>query len=206
MKTNSKRLIKFLKVGLDVAWYGNFLLAALALAFLIYEFSSEEYTRMGLQVRIPTQKLNEITSSTNLVKDISLATREGELTLLMKNTFWHSAVALFFFGLIEFFVFIIIFELRRLFSRLSKGHVFTYDNVVVLRRLAMIIALIWPLGFLIQLVQRVVIQFSVPRSYRLSVTESAFDYKILLVAAILYIIAEVFNHGLELKKENEEFV
>ncbi|HEY0054142.1 MAG TPA: DUF2975 domain-containing protein [Pedobacter sp.] len=205
MKSNSRKLIKVLKVGLDIAWYLNFIFAAIGLIVLVYVFTTREYSEMSMQVQIPTQELNKVASSTDIIKDVILTTKEATLKMQMKNTLWHIVSSLVLFFLIELLAITIIYNLRKLFSGLNKGYPFTYENVVILRRTAICVALIWPLGLIIQLIAGIIIGISISSTYPIKVGES-FDFKILLIAAILYIMAEVFNSGLELKKENEEFV
>ncbi len=89
---------------------------------------------------------------------------------------------------------------------MSKGYPFTFENVVALKRTALCVALIWPLGLVIQVIAQIIIRNSIPSPAILAIKEPAFSSQVILIAAILYIIAEVFNAGLELKKENEEFV
>lgn len=149
MKSGSKKLIRVIKSALDIAWYLNFALAALALSFLVYIFASEEYVDTNIQVHFS--------------------------------------------------------QPHELFSSLNKGSAFTYKNVVSIRRTAFLVALVIPLQFILYLLKEVIIRFNVPTPQHLS-AGPAFDYKIMIIAAILYIVAEVFNSGLELKAENEEFV
>jgi hypothetical protein len=206
MRSNSRKLIKLIKVGLDIAWYLNFILAAIGLTVLVYVFTSREYSEMSMNVQIPIQELRKVSSSTDMVKDVALTTKEATLNMQVKNTAGQIVSSLFLFFVIELLAITIIYNLRKLFSGLNKGYSFTYENVVALRKTSICVALIWPLGLVAQALTAMIIGTSVSSPYPLSVMQSGFDYKTILIAAILYIIAEVFNSGLELKKENEEFV
>lgn len=206
MRSNSRKLIKLIKVGLDIAWYLNFILAAIGLTVLVYVFTSREYSEMSMKVQIPIQELRKVSSSTDMVKDVALTTKEATLNMQVKNTAGQIVSSLFLFFVIELLAITIIYNLRKLFSGLNKGYSFTYENVVALRKTSICVALIWPLGLVAQALTAMIIGTSVSSPYPLSVMQSGFDYKTILIAAILYIIAEVFNSGLELKKENEEFV
>ncbi len=206
MKSGSKKLIRVIKLALDIAWYLNFALAALALSFLVYIFASEEYVDTNIQVHFSQpHELNRIDAITGQVKDVVLETKTAVLNMKMKNTPFTAASSLFLLVAFELLAFAIIYNLRMLFSSLNKGSAFTYKNVVSIRRTAFLVALVIPLQFILYLLKEVIIRFNVPTPQHLS-AGPAFDYKIMIIAAILYIVAEVFNSGLELKAENEEFV
>lgn len=206
METNSKKLIRVIKTGLDIAWYGNFILAAFALCMLIFVFASDAYSDFDVQVEIPQYTMmNTVKVTSDQVKDVNLITNNASLKMKMKNTPFVISSSLILLFVIEFIIFSILYNLRELFSSLNKGNPFTYENVKTLKRSALFIALILPVQAIMFLLGNYIVESNISSIHRLSV-DADFDFKAIAIAAILYIVAEIFNSGLELKKEIEEFI
>ncbi|MEJ6979123.1 DUF2975 domain-containing protein [Pedobacter sp. P351] len=206
METNSKKLIRIIKAVLDLAWYGNFILAAIALCTLLYVFTFEQYSDCTLQVNIPQYTVqSKVKVISDHVKDVNLIADNASLKMKMRNTPFVIGSSLFLLCLIEFLIFSIIYHLRKLFSSLDKGNPFTYENVKTLKISALFIALIIPVQALVFLLANFLVRFNISSVHKLSL-DADLDFKAIVIAAILYIVAEIFNSGLELKKENEEFV
>ena len=209
MKSSSKKLIRVIKVCLDVAWYANFVLATVAFSFLIYTFfssNSEEYQETSSYVRTGRYYLKaDISGNTDDVRNAVLRTNIAYLSYEIKSTPLVKFFAFFILLAFELLAFSLISHLRKFFTNLDRGLLFTGQNVEVLKRCALFALLILPLQLLIYLLEQYYLTSNFPASYRFSV-ESSLNFEILIICSILYIAAEIFNYGLELKKENEEFV
>lgn len=206
METNSKKLIRIIKAILDIAWYSNFILAAIAVCMLIFVFASDKYSDFSVQVDIPQfTMMNKVNVTSDQVKDVNLITDNARLKMKMRNTPFVIGSSLILLFVIEFLIFSILYNLRKFFSSLNKGNPFTYENVKTLKRSALFIALILPVQAIMFLLGNYIVRSNISSIHRLSV-DADFDFKAIVIAAILYIVAEIFNLGLELKKENEEFV
>ena len=206
MKTNSKRLIYILKMCIDFLWYANILVATVALGMLSYGFITNNFLEWSTLVHFPQHTvINEIELITDNVKDVLLKTSEATLTLQLKNSLFNMITSFFVYFAFEIILFSILFNLRKLFLSLDNGLSFTANNVISLKRIALFISLIFPLNLIWYLIDLYVLNSNISKIHNLSV-QPDLDFEVLIIAAILYIVAEIFNNGLELKKENEEFV
>jgi hypothetical protein len=206
MRPKSKTLINVLKLVLDVAWYLNFVLIAIAIYFLGREFATNEYIESSAMVRIPrVAVLDSVPLISNNVKTAELTTNVGSLTFQVRNDWFQKITAFFFLFAIEAFIVSIIYYLRKLFRNFKSDLLFNYDNVRSLRILAMLVALIYVGKAVLYFVVSYTVNSNFSSTNKFTVDYSS-DGKELLIAAILYIVAGIFKYGLELKRENEEFV
>ena len=205
MKRNSRKLISIIKYSIDIAWYANFILALVGTIFMSLS-AVNNYNETSSYVRTPRYIFQkDITAKTDAVKNALLRTNIAYLSYEIKSTPLVKFSGFFFLIAIEALIFSIIYHLRKLFTCLNKGSAFTQENVVTLKRIAVFILLILPVQFVIFLVERYFFEVNFADSHRFSV-EAQLDFKVLIIAAVLFITAEIFNYGLELKKETEEFV
>ncbi|MBC7565819.1 MAG: DUF2975 domain-containing protein [Pedobacter sp.] len=202
----SRRVIRVIKVILDVGWYFNIVLATIAGSMLFYEFAFNTYADWNTTVHIPQYDFSEkIDLNTDEVKDVILRTSTATLGLKIKNTLLVKSSSIFLLFAIECLIFSIIYHLRKLFSSLHKGVPFTFENVITLKRIAFFIALILPVQIILYLFELQILNANFSKPIKFSV-DPVLNFEVLLIAIIFYIVAEIFNSGLELKKENEGFV
>lgn len=205
MKGNSRKLISIIKISLDVAWYGNFILALVASIFLSLS-TVNDYDEASSYIRTPSYIFKkDIAGKNDDVKNALLRTNIAYLSYEIRSTPFVRFSGFFSLIAIEALIFSIIYHLRKLFSSLNKGLAFTQQNVATLKRISLLILLILPVQFVFFLAERYFFEGNFPTSYQFSV-EPQIDFKVIIIAAILYIAAEIFNYGLELKKETEEFI
>jgi hypothetical protein len=209
MKSNSRNLIKVIKVILDVAWYGNIAIAVVAFSFLCYIFfftPGNQYEEMSTQVHIGSHHFEKkVVEHTADVKDARLVSRVATLSYKIKSTPLVTASAFLLLISLEALFFLIIFHLRKLFRSLYQGEVFTRENANSLKLAGLFIMLILPVQLIVYGLEIFFIRSNFKGIKWFSV-EPGFDYKPLIIGFTLYILAEIFDYGLQLKKENEEFV
>jgi hypothetical protein len=97
----------------------------------------------------------------------------------------------------------IIYNLWKMFGTFYRNEPFQYENIKLLKRIALYIVLLPVLSII-----DTIIDYIILRTYnnKLSLNWNLHVENMLCVAAIVYIIAEVLKYGFELKKENEEFI
>jgi hypothetical protein len=206
MKGHTKNLIGLLKLSLDVAWVLNLVFVPVALGFLVYAFLHDDFTRLALPVNLPkAEMLKKVEEVTTPLQNVQLETKSATLSIQIVNTPVVITGSLLLLVAFELLILNTIYNLRLVFSNLKNGYSFSVQNVRSVKQAALSIALFFFLQLFIYMCAVLVIRLNIPSGYQLSLGPDP-DFKILLIAAILYIVAEIFNSGLKLQEENEEFV
>lgn len=204
MKNTAKQLIQILKTLVNIAWYGNFVLIIAAGFFLGRELIFNNYIETSYNLELKRQDLLKgADKNSPVVKNLRISTTAADISFEMKNSLFVRVSSLLLFAMIELLITAILYHLRKLFFNLKQDRHFEGENVSALKRVAFLVALIFPLQLLIQFTAQTTLNLYLLSNY--SVRWEA-NFYVLIIAAILYIVAEIFNRGLELRKENEEFV
>lgn len=205
MKTTSW-LLTTIRVILNVFWYGNIVLALFAFCVLTWKISTSNYTEFSNPVKYPlsTTAIN-LQSLTPDVSNITLTPDQATIKMHLVNNFSHVAMAYFFLFAFEALVMAIIYQLRKFFDTIKQNAPFTYDNVRRLKITALCFALFTLLNILLGISTAVILKTNVKDMNLMNmVWEQSFTG--LILGAMLYILADIFKYGFELKKEIGEFV
>lgn len=206
MKTNSHWLLKTIRVLLTLIWYINIVLIVFAFSMLTVKFCTSDFTEFSNPVKYTsTTEIIKMTPLTPDVKDITISNDQGMLKMKMKNTFGNIVTAYFFFFSLEVLVTIIIYQLRKFFNTLEENKPFLYDNIRRLKLIALCFALLTPLHILLGLDTAFILKHHV-KDFSLVNMVWVESLTGLMLGAVIYIMADVFNYGFKLQKENEEFV
>ncbi|MCC8426257.1 DUF2975 domain-containing protein [Mucilaginibacter sp. UR6-11] len=206
MKTNSHWLLKTIKVVLALIWYVNIVLIIIAFSVLTLKFCTSDFTEFSNPVKYNSHlgiiKLPPLTPD---AKDIIVTNDQGILKMKLKNTFGNIISAYFFLIALETLVTIIIYQLRKFFASLDDSTPFKYDNISRLKLIALCFALLTPLHILLGIDTAFILHSQVKGFdlFNMVWTESLTG---LILGAVIYVMADVFNYGFNLQKENEEFV
>ncbi|TFF36697.1 DUF2975 domain-containing protein [Mucilaginibacter psychrotolerans] len=207
MKTTSW-LLTTIRVILNILWRAGLVLAVIAFCFLTVKFFTDDSAFFSARVKYPLQEsIAVLKAATPDAKNVTLAIEEGSIRMDLKNTPGNITLAYFFFVSLEVLALVIIYQLRKFFNTIKQGIPFNYDNIRRLRITALCFALVTGLNIL----------FGLSTSYILHHQVSNFDgmhYQVvwsesftgLALGAVIYIMADVFRYGFELKKEIGEFV
>lgn len=206
MKTNSNLLLNTIRILLNIIWVLNFVFIAVAFTFLTIKFCTSGYVEVVAPVKYTSQKVSiTMTSLTEDAKDIILTKDQGTLTMQLKNTVWNIFAAYFFFISYEVVVTIIIYQLRKFFDTLKGNTPFKYDNIKRLKVIALCFALVTLINVLLGMDTAWLLKSHIKNFTELNlVWEESFIE--LILGAVIYVMADVFKHGFNLQKENEEFV
>jgi uncharacterized BrkB/YihY/UPF0761 family membrane protein len=99
----------------------------------------------------------------------------------------------------------IIYHLRKFFITINQNAPFTYENVHRLKITALCFALTTVLSILLGISTAVILKTNVKEINLMNmVWEQSFTG--LILGAMLYILADIFKYGFELKKEIGEFI
>jgi hypothetical protein len=205
MKTTSW-LLKTIRVLLSIFWYGNMVLAVFAFCVLTWKISTDHYTEFSNPVKYPLiTKSTPLTAITPDVTNITLTPDQATVKLHLVNNFSHVTLAYFFLFAFEALVMSILYQLRKFFNTINHGTPFTYENVRRLKLTALCFALTTVLGVLLGISTAVILKTNVKEMNLMNmVWEQSFTG--LILGAMLYILADIFKYGFELKKEIGEFV
>lgn len=211
MKFKNKGVLFCIKLGLDIVWY-TYLIACGVMLFTSvkhafsggwHEFNIPVQLSETLERYYPTISINN--------SDVSVQANSG-LVMVMNQNQLVEVPEIIRMVLNSLLVIAILYNLRNVFSAIYRKEPFLFENITRLKVTALYIALFFPLELSYNTVYYLVLknynylalksyhkihQFHVPWRFPIQYLE---------VAAIVYIMAEILRYGLELKKENEEFV
>jgi hypothetical protein len=205
MKTTSW-LLKTVRVILTIFWYGNMVLAVFAFCVLTWKISTDHYTEFSNPVKYPLITTSRpLTASTPDVSNVTLTPDQATIKMHLINNFSHVATAYFFLFAFEALVMSILYQLRKFFDTIRQNAPFTYENVRRLKITALCFSLTTVLSILLGVGTAVILKTNVKEMNLMNmVWEQSFTG--LILGAMLYILADIFKYGFELKKEIGEFV
>ncbi len=206
MKTKSHWLLNTIRIVLNVIWILNFIFIALALTLVTFKFCTSDFSEISNPVKYTSHNaVIKMTALSDTAKDITITDDQGILRIKLKNTVGNILVTYIFFMAFEVLVTIIIFRLRQFFDTIKDNKPFHYDNVHRLKIIALCFALLTPLNLLLGLYFAFTLHSQV-KDFSLYNMVWSENFRGLIMGAVLYVMADVFNYGFNLQKENEEFV
>jgi len=150
----------------------------------------------------PTINIEALTPDAN---HITLQVDQYLLKLKLKTTWGNVAVAYFFFAALEILAMTIIYQLRKFFDTIKQDIPFTYQNIRRLKIIALCFALFTPLNAILGISTAMILNEHVKNANAIHIVWSE-NFTGLILGATIYVMADVFNYGFNLQKENEEFV
>jgi len=214
----AKNLIfNFIRLVLAFGWLANIVFAILAFVVLTIEFTTQDY---GLTtIKYPLKPAADIPSLSNsvIVNAHSLADRVQHITFQaddavikfqLKNTAANIVCSYLFLIAIEILLMLILNNLRKVFCSIKENMPFKQENIKRLNITALCFALFTPLTMLLSIASYQMLAANIP-GYRQQfqavwLESDCFDG--LWIGLAIYVTTFVFKNGLELQKENGEFI
>lgn len=211
METKNRTLLLCIKIGLDIVWYT----CLLASAYMLFTSVKHVYTSAWHEVNIPVKLSSTMERYYPSISingsDIAIHATSGSIMISNQNPLTEipQILAVILDSLLTI---AIIYNIRKVFSTIYRNEPFSNKNIHRLRMTSLYLALF----FLLDVIYTVA-YFFILKDYNYLVLKSYhriekfqipwhFPKGYLEVAAIVYIMAEILNYGLVLKRENEEFV
>lgn len=142
---------------------------------------------------------------THQVKDgeITMQAHYGSAMVDTTNPFAEMPMILAY-AVNQLLVIAILYNLRKIFLTFYHSEPFDYKNITRIKIIAFYLSLIWVKNIIYSLIMHsYFIDYQLASKF---LWRWDFNIRGIVIAAIVYIVAEVFKYGFELKKENEEFV
>lgn len=184
----------------NICWYLNFVLAAIGLFFLATSMFGGTKFNFSTIVRLNAPL------SVIAVPGGEMETKDVQLKMLLPVNNLYRVYSFVFFFLFEFLVIAAIYNLRRVFRSLNRQSPFTGETIRRLRYTALFIGLLAPYNFLLSVLQAEVANAYIPAAQRNFHMNWNFGLPYIAVAAIIYIMVDIFRYGMQLQQENEAFV
>ena len=205
MKTASW-LLNTIRVILNIFWYGNIVLAVFAFCVLTWKISTDHYTEFSNPVKYPLiTKSVPLAALTPDVSNITLTPDQANIKMHLNNNFSHVATAYFFLLAFEALVMSIIYQLRKFFYTVKHNAPFTHENVRSLKITALCFSLTTVLSTLLGISTALILKNNVKDLNLMNMVWEQ-NFTGLIIGAMLYVLADIFKYGFELKKEIGEFV
>ncbi len=205
MKTTSNRLLRLVNLLLTIAWYVNFALIAFVVVLLTIVFVVKDEHEYDLKVKYYNPPQSEVLQP--VVSPIKEAVAQPDqyiLKMKAENTPPLIILALSFFALFEALLMTTIHQLRKLFRSLTHETPFSMVNINRLKLIALCFALYLPVDAMQALVNWLSLRQTGFSDRFMIVADLNFTW--LAIAAVIFIMAGVFQYGFELQQENKEFV
>lgn len=207
MKTQNN-LLKIISRITNITWYLNMLYIVVMLIVFIIGFWIKD--PVGIQLATVKFKMapHEIALKPIETKASSAAAiaKEAEIGIRMWIT---PMIYIAFLLLAAFFATIstgIIYHLRKIFAAIKQQQPFRADVVKSLKIIALLLALITPLHLLYGGISYYVLTHTIADFNKQFMMVWSENFIGPILGAVIYIIADILKYGIELKKENEEFV
>jgi len=211
MKVKNKALLSCINIGLAIVWYS----CLLSSAFLLFTFAKHACTSAYHEFTIPVYLSSTLERYYPEIivrgSNVSVHANSGIVVISNQNPLME--VPQIIFTLLRSLLTIgILYNLRKVFGTIYRQEPFQYKNIRRLKVTALYISLFFVLDLIWTATNYLVLKnynYLVLKSYhRIEKFHTSWHFSkgYLEVAAIIYIMAEIFNYGLELKRENEEFV
>ena len=207
MKTNNN-LLKFISRITNIAWYLNMLYIAVMFVALIIGLWIKDPVAIQLaavKFRRATHEivLKPIETRASFAGGIA---KEAEITVRM----WITPIIYVAFLLLTTFLATIstgiIYHLRKIFAAIKQQQPFRANVVKSLKIIALLLALITPLHLLYSCFSYFILTHTVVDFNKQFLMVWSENFIGPILGAVIYIIADILKYGIELKKENEEFV
>jgi hypothetical protein len=211
MKVKNNALLFCIKTGLDVAWYISLVTSVLTLVKFISQACRGPWHELFIPVRLSTTLERYYPAISIHGSDVSVQAERGVVMISNQNPLMELPQIIFTI-LISLLTIGILYNFRKVFGTIYRKEPFLDKNIRRLKISALYIALFFVLDLIYKLVYYLILKnynYLVLKSYhRIERFHMpwAFSKGYLEVAAIVYIMAEILRYGLELKRENEEFV
>jgi len=204
MEVKSKWLLVVLKWCLFIAWWGNFIQAAWQLYILAKVAVTNQHYGWGIPIKLPSHSMEHYYPSFYVGDTmISVSMHAASLSIITPNII-AIIVPIVMLILSKGLLIAILYNLRKIFNTFYNNEPFQYENIIRIKKIALYVGLNIPIYCILGIVQYIVL-----RSYTQKFSMVWWNFPIttyLEIATIIYITAEIIRYGLELKKENEEFI
>lgn len=205
MKTNSNKLLEIIGAVLNVMWYVNMLLIAIAFTLLTFKFCTSDSVEFSAPIAATQIQSTKMDALATAAFDITVSRSQDMLGMNLKNTFGNIATAYFFLIALEVLAMTIIYQLRKFFKSIVQKKPFSNDNVRRLKITALCFALLTVLHILFGLSTKFIIEQTVKDFKNIHIVWTE-NFMGLAIGSAIYVLADVFKYGFSLQKENEEFV
>ena len=207
MKIDVKWSLKVLKILADVAFGLNVAFIVITLLNLTTNFIKEDYSVFEMRVNYPLHPVDETFQSPDgTSKSVTFDSGQSVMKMKVENTTSYIIYKYASFIIMQILIMTIILQVRKIVGSMKHNNPFKKKNVTRLKYIALCVLLFWPLFSIYYLIETLFISDKIV-GYKAVFTTVGPDGMMYIVGAILIgFMALVFEHGFNLRKENEEFV
>ncbi len=192
-------------VMLKIAWIFNIILIAFVFGLLSFVFVVDEDHHFDLKVKDRQSTQTEVIPSvTGIIREAVVHPDQYLLKMKVENTLPMFVLAFSYFALFELLLMVILYQLRKMFESFSHDTPFSLANVRRLKTTSLCFALCLPFDALLLGTNYLILKQHGLGDRFMLVGE--LNYTWLIIAAVIYIMADIFRYGFEIQQENKEFV
>ena len=199
--------IRAVSIILSIIWYLQWIFVAglIVISFLIATHNSiidtgkiEGFHIQYVRIDIP----DSISDTGNQNGDVYLTNGEGRLHI--ENAEYNFIYFRLIIAFIDtFFYILIVFLLRKIFSSLKTGEFFVKQNGIYIKNIAFTVLGLTLIPAFLNYLINIYIKQSLSIEGILFKAQFEFDYGTVFLALLIFVIAEVFIKGTELKEDQD---
>jgi hypothetical protein len=206
MQRNTKWLLSLVSFILNVIWYLNLVLIVTALCTLTIVYIKNDHTDISATVNYRSPVIMAIKAVTPDVSGVTISPQQAVIKMHARVTAGVILSSYLLFALFEVLVIGVIYNLRKVFASIHRKQPFEIENVKRLKITALCLVLFAPFNLLIDLLNYSMLNEQVPRFHEQYKITDTGNLIYIILGLVIYVLADVFAYGFQLKKENEEFV
>jgi hypothetical protein len=191
----------------NVAWYSLLPIFLLVFVALGYKIWSAGYVNWDIPVLLKNvNSLPSLLSSSTDYQVQGIGGAEAVLKLKVKLAPAIIGVVITFFCGSAVLLFGIIYQLRKILQSLKANVPFALDNVRRLRIISLFVFLSVVVNFLNSLYSIQLLNQYFPQASAVYMVKIAWGVTPLIISLVVFVLAEIFKQGYQLKTDNESFV
>ena len=204
-KVKPNLLLLAVKYGLDVVWYLSFAFVIVAVVFIIGKLNDPP-SNFAINVEYCGQLKESYTSTYEDITSVEFHPTYGKFVISGGGFLFPKTVWIYIYSLIMFALyFVVLFYLRKIFTSVLRQSPFCMENVKRIRMIAYcfvvfnLLLLNWKWYCIPQITQL--------SSYPTYLSHNfPSDYTYILIAIVIYILADIFKYGVQIQEENNKFI
>ena len=205
-KSNADWLLNLINFIVNMLWAVNIVAIVFSFCTLAVVYARSSYTDISALVKYRATIESPIKPLSNEVSNITVSPYSARIKMHVKINPEIIISSFLLLILYEGCITIILYHLRKVFLSIRQKKPFERENIRRLKLTAVCTAVFAPLNLLTNLLYLVEFKDQIPgfeSNFKMSGTGNLVT---IALALVIFVMADVFRNGSELKNENEQFI
>lgn len=205
-KSNADWLLNLINFIVNMLWAVNIVAIVFSFCTLAVVYARSSYTDISALVKYRASIESPIKPLSNEVSNIAVSPDSARIKMHVKINPEIIISSFLLLLLYEGCITIILYHLRKVFLSIRQKKPFERENIRRLKLTALCTAVFAPLNLVTNLLYMVEFKDQIPgfeSNFKMSGTGNLVT---IALALVIFVMADVFRNGSELKNENEQFI